>query len=244
MRSKVKTAWFLLCATALGISAAHAADTDPGRTIREALSRNSGGSISADEVRPTPIAGLYEVQVGTEVMFVDSTGRYALVEGHMIDMSTRQDLTQQRLDGLKAISWNDLPLNKAVKIVKGKGTRVVATFEDPDCGWCQKVHRLLAAQPDVTIYAFPYPSDASRPRATAAWCSRDRAVAWSQMMTQGTAPAGVESCATPIDDVLAWGRAHGIIGTPTMLFADGARLDGAPSPEALLAQLERSHVRR
>lgn len=219
-----------------------AAQDRPFATIHDAIVRTTGGIVTPDEIRATPVQGLFEVRVDKELLYVDATGRYALLQGHLIDLASRNDLTQARLDGMNALRFEDLPLQHAVKIVRGKGTKVVALFEDPECGFCQRVHRLLEAQPDVTIYAFPYPSQASRARAEAALCANDKARAWNGLMTRGE-NAGPGGCATPIDAVLDWGRAQGIHSTPALYFADGSRLDGAPPPQELLDRLNRSTLR-
>jgi thiol:disulfide interchange protein DsbC len=220
-----------------------AAEARPFAALHDAIVRTTGGIVTPDEIRATPVQGLFEVRVDKELLYVDASGRYALLQGHLIDLQNRNDLTQARLDGLNALRFQDLPLQHAVKIVRGKGTKVVALFEDPECGFCQRVHRLLEAQPDVTIYAFPYPSQASRARAEAALCAKDKARAWNGLMARGedAAPGG---CATSIDAVLDWGRAQGIHSTPALYFADGSRLDGAPPPQELLDRLNASTLRR
>jgi thiol:disulfide interchange protein DsbC len=219
-----------------------AAEARPFASLQEAIVKTTGGIVTPDEIRATPVQGLYEVRVGKELLYVDTSGRYVLLQGHLIDLQSRNDLTQTRLDAMNAFRFKDLPLQHAVKIVRGKGTKVVALFEDPECGFCKRVHQLLESQPDVTIYAFPYPSQASRSRAETALCAKDKARAWNGLMTRGE-EAGPGGCATPIDAVLDWGRAHGIHSTPALYFADGSRLDGAPPPHELLDRLNGSTLR-
>jgi len=221
---------------------AAAAGERPHASLHEAIVKTTAGIVTPDEIRATPVAGLFEVRVGNELLYVDATGRYALLQGHLIDLATRADLTQARLDSLRAVRFEDLPLQHAVKIVRGKGTQVVALFEDPECGFCQRVHRLLDAQPDVTIYAFPYPSPASRARAEGALCAQDPAQAWNRLMTRGE-DSGAGSCATSIDAVIDWAHAQGIHSTPALYFADGTRLDGAPPPQELLDRLNASTLK-
>lgn len=220
----------------LATSVAHAEDRT--KRLQEDIYRLTGGSVAPDTVRPTPVDGLYEVTIGTELMYVDRTGQYAMVEGHLVDLASKTDLTAQRLAELTKISFADLPLSKAIKFVSGTGKRQVAVFEDPDCGYCQKVHRFLENQEDVTVYVFPYPADRSRSKAEIAWCSSDRAGAWSSMMRTGQVTGSSGSCLTPIDDVLTWGRERGILATPTLIFADGTRIEGAPDPQLLVQKLD------
>lgn len=225
-------------AALLAVPPAFAADF---AAIKAGVMRATGGVIAPDEVRATAVESLFEVRVGTELMYVDETGRYAMVEGHLVDLASRKDFTQARMDEIRAVRFSSLPLEHAIKIVRGKGSRVVALFEDPECVYCQKVHKFLDAQTDVTIYAFPIPTTSSRPAAEAAWCAPDRAAAWTRLMTRGEA-TGAGGCATSIDAVIDWARARGINGTPTLFFADGSRVDGAPDPRDLLAKLNTSRL--
>lgn len=235
-----KSTLFRVVALAIALTnIAPAGAADVHAALREAIVKTTGGIVTPEEIRATPVAGLFEVKVGEELLYVDATGRYALLQGHLIDLRTRADLTQARLDTLHAVRFQDLPLNHAVKIVRGKGTRVVALFEDPECGFCQQVHRLLEAQPDVTIYAFPYPSPASRARSQAALCAKNPAQAWNRLMTRGEDSAAAD-CATGIDAVIDWAHAQGIHATPALYFADGTRLDGAPPPKEVLDRLHAS----
>ena len=94
----------------------------------------------------------------------------------------------------------------------------------------------------MTIYAFPYPSPASRARAQAALCAKNPAQAWNRLMTRGEDSAAAD-CVTDIDAVIDWAHAQGIRATPALYFADGTRLDGAPPPQELLDRLNASTLR-
>ncbi len=185
-------------------------------------------------VRKTNILGLYEVVVGGEILYTDEKVNYILT-GNIIDTKTRQNLTQERLNKLSAIKFADLPLELAVKTVKGDGKRVFATFEDPNCGYCKKLAKELTGINNVTIYTFLLPilSRDSAEKAKAVWCAADRAKAWSDLMVNGTAPAA-GTCDAPIEKVLALAQKYNIRGTPTIFLPSGERIPGAIP----IAQLE------
>lgn len=187
-----------------------------------------------DSVRKTGILGLYEVVVGGEILYTDEKVNY-LITGNIIDTKSRQNLTQERLNKLSAIKFADLPLELAVKTVKGDGKRVFATFEDPNCGYCKKLAKDLAVMNNVTVYTFLLPilSRDSAEKSRAVWCAADRAKAWSDLMVNGIAPAA-GTCDAPIEKVLALAQKYNIRGTPTIFLTSGERIPGAIP----LAQLE------
>ena len=82
--------------------------------------------------------GLYEVLVGGQIYYVDSDVSFVLA-GRMFDPRTREDLTQKRLDVALKVDFKSLPLDRAVKTVRGDGSRVMVTFEDPNCGYCKRL---------------------------------------------------------------------------------------------------------
>jgi thiol:disulfide interchange protein DsbC len=148
----------------------------------------------------------------------------------MFDARTRENLTQKRLDVALKVDFKSLPFERAIKTTRGNGSRVIVTFEDPNCQYCKRLWQTMGDLKDVTIYTFLYPilSADSMAKSKAIWCSKDRATAWDQYMVGGKAPAAAaEDCKHPIDDNVALGRSFGISGTPTIIFADGSRAAGA-----------------
>ena len=130
---------------------------------------------------------------------------------------------------LSAIKFDSLPLESAVKIVRGNGSRRIAIFADPNCGYCKRFERETANVTDLTMYVFLYPilSPDSAEKSKAIWCAPDRAKAWQDLMLKDALPAGAANCATPIDKLMALGREKRVTGTPTIFFEDGERVPGA-----------------
>ncbi len=91
---------------------------------------------------------------------------------------------------ISAISFDSLPLESAIKIVSGNGSRRIAIFEDPNCGYCKRLERDLAVLKDVTIYTFIYPvlGPDSDTKSRAIWCSKDAMGDWRKLMLDGVAP--------------------------------------------------------
>ena len=200
----------------------------PEDTIRQTLNERIPQLTKIDEVRTTPMQGLYEVRVGTDVFYTDAQGNY-LIQGELIDTKARRNLTEDRINKLTAVNFSALPLKDAVTIVRGDGKRKVAVFEDPNCGYCKRFERDLQQINNVTVYLFLYPilSPDSAEKSRNIWCSKDQATAWQDLMVRDK-PAPAASCDTSaLQRNLAFGKKYKITGTPTLIFANGTRVPGA-----------------
>jgi len=157
--------------------------------IRKNLPERLPNLPKIDEVRTTPMAGLYEIRVnGSEIYYTDAQGTY-LIQGNLIDTKARRNLTEERVEKLNAINFDSLPLKDAFVMTRGDGKRKIAVFEDPNCGYCKRFERDLQKVDNVTVYLFLYPilgatrsrnprrsgAPAARPRpGRTGWCATSR----------------------------------------------------------------------
>ncbi|MDH5208132.1 MAG: DsbC family protein [Burkholderiaceae bacterium] len=219
----------LVCSAAWSQTPAPAA-TAAGSAEAQVAARfaEKSGGTKPDKVF-TSLGGLYEVLIGGELYYVDA-GVNFVIAGRMFDATTREDLTQKRLDVALKVDFKSLPLDRAIKTKRGDGSRIMVTFEDPNCPYCKRLWQNMQEMKNVTIYTFLYPilSAESNEKSRAIWCSKDRAVAWDQYMVGGKVPAAAApDCKNPLEQNIALGRQLGITGTPTIVFADGSRAAGA-----------------
>ncbi len=231
----------LLAAATLALSfGAHAQEAE----IRKALGQRIPQFGKIDEIVATPMKGLYEVRVGTDVFYTDAKGNY-IIQGELIDTQARRNLTEDRINKLTAIDFSALPLKDAFTIVRGNGKRKIAVFEDPNCGYCKRFEKDLQNVDNVTVYLFLYPilSPDSAEKARNLWCAKDRATAWQDLMVRDKAPEAATCDTGAVQRNLAFGKKHKITGTPTVLFADGTRVPGAigaPAIEKRFAEMASS----
>ncbi|BCT69047.1 DsbC family protein [Nitrosospira sp. NRS527] len=213
-------------------------------SLKKAIQANFPGE-KIESLKKTPYLGLYEVVVGGELFYTDEKASY-LFFGHVVDPQTKQSLTSDRLQQIKdarRISVDSLPLEYAIKAVKGNGKRKLVVFSDPNCPYCKRLEKELANVNDVTVYTLLYPVlNGSAPTATSIWCSPDRLKAWEDFMLKGIAPTG-KDCETPIDKLLQAGQKNGISGTPTLIFADGSIAPGLMAAEAIEKKLGASSAK-
>ncbi|AKU22657.1 DsbC family protein [Massilia sp. NR 4-1] len=234
-----KSKFALMLMSALLMSCA-GAENPTEANIKKLIEPRLGDNVKVDSVKETPYAGLYEIRIGDEIRYTDKTATYLMV-GHIFNLKTTEDLTQARIDDINKIKFSDLPLELALKTVKGNGKRVIAVFEDPNCGYCKRFRKQTLNEMDnVTVYTFMYNilSEDSFTKSKNIWCSADRNKAWDDWMVGNkAAPAAPAGCVAPNDKVLALGQKLRINGTPAIFFADGSRVPGAIDAKTLESKL-------
>ncbi|HRF29872.1 MAG: DsbC family protein [Dechloromonas sp.] len=196
--------------------------------IKKAMEARLGAKV--ESVSKSGYLGLYEVYADGAIFYTDDKVSAIVVGGQMIDAKSMKNVTDERMKKLTAIRFSDLPLDRAIKQVRGDGKRVLATFEDPNCGYCKRLAKELLKLDNVTVYVFLYPilSEDSVRKSKQIWCAADRSKAWNDWMIDGKAPAGREDCDTSaVTKNQEFGRKLNISGTPTMFFGDGERVPGA-----------------
>lgn len=211
--------------------AAHAGEAE----IRKAIS-GKFPEAQISSISKTPYSGLYEVVIDGELIYSSADGKY-LVMGNIIELSTRRNLTAARMAKLSEVKWNTLPLDKAIKEVRGDGSRKLAVFSDADCPFCKKLEPELEKLSNVTIYTFLYPIEGLHPQAVPTskqiWCEKDRLKAWKAYMLKGERPKASGDCANPVNEVIALGNKLRVTGTPTLIFENGQRVPGYVTADKL-----------
>jgi thiol:disulfide interchange protein DsbC len=207
--------------------------------IRKNLAERLPDFPKIDEIAKTGMPGIYEIRVGTDILYTDENGSY-LIEGQVIDTKTRVNLTEQRIAKLTAIDFKSLPLKDAIVWKQGNGERKLVVFADPNCGYCKKFERDLQEVKNVTVYTFLYPilGGDSPEKSKAIWCAKDNTKAWRDWMIKGTPVEGSPNCdSSALQRNFAFGKKHRINGTPGLVFEDGSQRAGALNAEAVEKQL-------
>ena len=196
-------------------------------------------STTVTSITKTPYLGLYEVYADGQIIYTDEKIS-TIIAGTLIDGSTMRNYTAERMQKLTAVNFSQLPLELAVKQVRGDGSRVLASFEDPNCGYCKKLAKEMVKLDNVTIYTFLYPilSPDSLEKSNRIWCSADQAKAWNDWMQDGKIPTEKADCdVSPVQKTVELGRKLAINGTPTLIFTDGERIPGAVPIEQIEKKL-------
>jgi len=213
----------------LGVLLAHGAIAQEA-VIRKNLAERLPRFPAIDAVTKTAIPGIWEVRVGSDVVYTDDHGDH-LIQGNIIDTKSHTDLTQARIDKLTQIDFASLPLKDALVWKQGTGARKLVVFADPNCGYCKRFEANLQQVKDVTVYTFLYPvlGGDSPTKARNIWCAKNNATVWRNWMLDGTAaPTSIGGCdSSAIERNLAMGRKFKVTGTPALVFEDGKRVPGA-----------------
>ena len=197
--------------------------------IRRSVEPKLGGA-KIEGVQPSVIPGLFEVRFrspqGVQILYSDPKGEN-IVQGEIYETKSGRNLTDERIGKLSAIKFDSLPLDRAVKIVRGNGKRVLAMFSDPYCPACQSFEQTLQQIDDVTLYVFMFP--VIRPEriddSKSVWCASDRAKAWLDFALRKKAPAPA-TCDNPVESIVTLGQSLGVRATPTLFFENGERQQG------------------
>ena len=214
--------------------------------IRKNLAERLPTLPKIDEVKLSAMPGLWEIRIGTEIRYTDVSGNY-LIEGELIDVRAKRNLTEERVNKLTAIDFASLPFKDAIVWKVGNGKRRIAVFADPNCGYCKRFEHSLQEMKDLTVYTFVVPilGGDSPEKARAIWCAKDHTAAWRNWMLDGTAaPRVMGPCDdTAIERNAAAMRKHRMSGTPAIVFEDGQRAPGALTAVQLEQRLQALQAR-
>jgi thiol:disulfide interchange protein DsbC len=203
--------------------------------IKTELQKQFGANVQIKSIAPSPIAGIFEVVINNTVVYTDASAKY-LIQGSIVELKTGTNLTEQKENELNKIKFSDLAIKDALKTVRGDGTRVIAVFADPNCGYCKTLEKNLLSMDNITIFTYLIPilSADSTAKSKAIWCSAEPSKAWINLMTQQLQPTVANAdCVNPLDRNLALAKKIGVTGTPTIFFTDGTRIPGSVSKESI-----------
>lgn len=199
------------------------------------------GRFKVDSVSKTPMPGIVEVRIGTDLLYADEKAGFAIVEGQMVNLKTGDNITATRLEEINVIDFSKLPRDLALKTVKGNGKRVMAVFEDPYCSFCRTYRKTLLDLNNVTIYTYFFPILRAESETVSrnAWCAKNREEAWNDWMLFGKEPpkAGA-NCNFQTAKIVELGKSLGVSGTPTTFFSNGKRASGAIPKDRLEKALD------
>ena len=201
--------------------------------------------MKATNVEVSPLPNFYTVTVNLNVFYMERTGKW-LFDGHLVDLDTKTSVTAaKKLElekvGLPALDWRTLNLGDAIKTVHGAAVpgRVLVTFEDPNCGFCKRLHSELSKLQNVTVFTFQVSllGPDSQAKNEALWCTKDRAASWASALAGQSvkADAACDTSALVRNGELA--RRLMVSGTPTLFLADGSRIPGFMEAAGIDAKL-------
>ncbi len=229
----------LIAVAAMLALAASAATTPPAEKpeVRAEIARRL--EVAPEDIKPSPIAGLYEVLSGAEVGYVSADGRF-YVDGDVFDMGSKENLTEQRRQqGRLALLATIDDRDAIIFSPTGAVRHTLTVFTDIDCTYCRRMHQEIGELNRLGIRVrylmFPRsgPDTESWAKAEAVWCSADRRDA----LTRAKRGEIVKSphCEASVAVQHALGQQMGIRGTPGIITDKGEYLAGY-MPAASMAE--------
>lgn len=198
---------------------------------------------NATSVQPTQIEGLYQVEIGPQVMFVTGDGRY-LIDGAIVDLTTRKDITESARGEARLRAIDSIGEDNMIRFDAQNSKHTVTVFTDIDCGYCRKLHQQIDGYTGegISVHYLFYPRSGldtpSYDKAVAVWCSDDRQKALTEAKKGAviTAP----KCANPVKKHMELGELMGIRGTPAIVLDNGEMVPGYVEPKRLSALLDKT----
>lgn len=203
--------------------------------IQRALQERFGPRAQIEQVRKTAYFGLYEFRIGSQLGYTDEKLSYIMI-GDVLDGKSLKNLSEARLNELNRIPFDKLPLQLALKTVRGNGKRKLAIFEDPNCGYCKLFQKEIRALDNITIYSFVYAilGADSVNKSRQILCSANPTNSWQDWMLYGRMPTDNKGdCKNALEQIAKFGEQHYISSTPTLFFANGERVTGMMEVERL-----------
>ncbi|MFZ1642959.1 MAG: DsbC family protein [Candidatus Contendobacter sp.] len=194
-----------------------------------------------DGIVPTAIPGLYEVVLGSQVLYLSEDGRF-VVQGDILDLGVHANLTEDRRGELRGKVIEAVgESNMVVFAPEGPVKHTVTIFTDIDCGYCRKMHSQIADynKEGIKIRYLMFPREGvgseSYNKAVAVWCADNR----QEALTKAKRGENVESktCDNPVRAQYELGQKMGVRGTPSMILESGEMLPGYVPPTQLAQML-------
>ena len=192
-------------------------------------------------ISETPIDGLLQVQINSDIVYITSDGQY-LVQGQIMDIETRANITDNAKSGIRMGLLGNLKQDEQITFSPVEPKYDLLVFTDIDCGYCRKLHDQVAEynEEGIAIHYMAFPragigSD-SYDKFVSVWCADDQQAALT--LAKNGADPEPQKCPNPIADQYELGREIGVTGTPALVTADGTLIPGYMPPAQLRERLE------
>jgi thiol:disulfide interchange protein DsbC len=212
---------------------------------QEAITKSLGAvlpGVIPDKISPSPVNGVSEVLIGPRVLYVTNDGKY-LMQGNLIDLHTRTDITEDRRKDLRAAAINELGEENMIIFPAKEPKHTITVFTDIDCGYCRKLHNEMEQfnAKGITVRYLMFPRSGvntpSYDKAVTVWCEDDRQNALTRAKA-GENLATNKSCDNPVKKHYDLGQLIGVRGTPALVVDDGEMLPGYIPAAKLAAALD------
>jgi thiol:disulfide interchange protein DsbC len=208
-------------------------------TLKNNLAEHVPGA-KVSRIKETPIAGVYEVIVGSDIYYMDISARY-IINGDLIDLATRTNFTEEAKTFNRKAKVAELGEKNMVVYTPKIVDHTITVVTDIDCPYCRRLHseidEYMEGKVKVRYIFMPLKGKSDFDTTVSVWCSEDRNLALDIAKAGGELEKA--TCENPIDLHLKISRELGVRGTPAIILEDGSMLPGYVPAKKLVAELNR-----
>ncbi len=216
------------------------ADDSSKEDLNTAISRFLP-DVEVDSIQKTPIDGLYQIVIGSDVIYMTSDGAY-VVKGEILDINKRRNLTEDVRADSRVKLLSAIKKDEYIEFVGEDAQDAIYVFTDIDCGYCRKLHRdvpeLNARGISVRYLAYPRAGvdSAAGKEMSNVWCADNRQEALTAAKNRESVEA--KSCDDPVAEQHELGQKLGVRGTPSIYLQNGRNLPGYMAPDEIVKQIK------
>ncbi len=215
------------------------AETTGTEKLKQALSKTMP-NVKATKISATPIEGLYEVIVGSQVVYMSIDARY-MIEGDLFDLKTQQNVSEDAKSSIRLAAIEKLG-EENMLIYKPKNVKnTITVITDIDCPYCRRLHSeipdYMKNNVEVRYVFMPLKGAADMKKTISVWCSDDRQLALDMAKAGGDIEE--KTCDNPIKDHMNLARELGVRGTPAIVLENGKLLPGYVPVDKLVAEMRK-----
>jgi thiol:disulfide interchange protein DsbC len=231
----------VVCTSEASVSAATAEQPSPDPRV--ALLKVLPAGTKVEDLRPSPIPGIYEFAQGVDVSYITADGKY-FIDGNLYDMKSRENLTEELRTHARLALISAVPESEMMIFSPANPKYTITVFTDVDCAYCRKLHSQMAELNRLGIRVrymfFPRtgPGTESWKKAEVVWCSPNRNEALTRAKAGATLDMNKVCSPTPVKREYELGENIGVRGTPAIVTESGDYISGYMEPRELLAELK------
>ena len=225
-----------------------AVETTPGKEEVAGLLKDLAPDLKVLEIIESPVKGLWEVSIQSGerkgLLYLDTSKKY-FIQGAIFDLSTKTNLTQDKLNELNKVDVTKIPLDDALVLGQKDAKYKVIIFTDPDCPYCEKLHKelhkIIEQRPDIAFYIKMYPlpfHKGADEKAKAIVCEKSMALLEDAFAKKALPAAKCDT--TAIADNIKLAEKLGIRGTPAIILPNGIIIPGAKDANSLIEMIDKS----
>jgi len=216
------------------------ADQGAAKTVEDKI-RSLAPGAKTIAVSETPIAGILQVQINSDIVYVSADSRY-LLQGQIMDLDSRVNITDQAKSSIRKELLQDLKPEDEITFAPKDPKYNLLVFTDLDCAYCRKLHSQIDEynKEGIAIHYLAFPragiGSASYDKFVSVWCADDQKTALT-LAKKGEDPKPLK-CPNPIADQYQLGRELGVTGTPALVTSSGSLIPGYMPPAQLRQRLD------